>query len=134
MAQTSFAMVMLALAASVALLLGIVGIYSVIAYIAKQRTREIGIRMALGAQVRHVRTMFLRHGLALIATGCSLGIGAALLLTRALSALLFGVANVDPLTYACVSIALAVVALIATYVPAHRATRVDPLAALRADQ
>jgi predicted permease len=87
MAQTSFPMVMLAIAASVALLLGVVGIYGVITYIAKQRTREIGIRIALGAQIHHVRTMFLRHGLLLIAAGSALGIGAAMIFTRALSAL-----------------------------------------------
>ena len=83
MAQTSFAMVMLAIAASVALLLGIVGIYGVIRYIAAQRTREIGIRMALGAQAGDVRRLFLRHGLALTLAGIALGIGAAILLTRA---------------------------------------------------
>jgi predicted permease len=92
MAQTSFAMVMLAIAASVALLLGIVGVYGVIAYAATQRTREIGLRMALGAQIADVRNMFLRHGLQLTATGIALGIGAALVLTRLMSALLFGVA------------------------------------------
>ena len=111
MAQTSFAMVMLAIAASVALLLGVVGIYGVIAYIATQRTREIGIRMALGAQIGDVRTMFLRHGLWLTATGIALGIGVALVLTRVMSALLFGVGPTDPMTYAAVSAALAAVAL-----------------------
>jgi hypothetical protein len=91
MAQTSFTMVILAIAASVALLLGIVGIFGVITYIATQRTREIGIRMALGAQLGDVRQMFLRHGLLLTATGIALGIGFALMLSRVLSALLFGV-------------------------------------------
>jgi hypothetical protein len=86
MAQTSFAMVMLVIAASVALLLGIVGVYGVIAYTATQRTREIGLRMALGAQIADVRNMFLRHGLQLTATGIALGIGAALVLTRLMSA------------------------------------------------
>ncbi len=133
MAQTSFAMAMLGIAASVALLLGVVGIYGVIAYIATQRTREIGIRMALGAQIGDVRKMFLRHGLWLTATGIALGIGAALVLTRAMSALLFGVGPMDPTTYAAVSGALAAVALLATYLPARRASRVDPIVALRAD-
>jgi putative ABC transport system permease protein len=133
MAQTSFAMVMLAIAASVALLLGVVGIYGVTAYIAAQRTREIGIRMALGARVEDVRQMFLRHGLRLTAAGIALGVVVALALTRVLSALLFGVGPMDPLTYGGVSAGLAAVALLATYLPARRAARVDPIAALRAD-
>jgi predicted permease len=133
MAQTSFTMVMLAIAASVALLLGIVGIFGVITYIAAERTREIGIRIALGAQIGDVRRMFLRQGLLLTATGVALGIGVALVLTRVMSVLLFGVGPADPLTYAAVSVALVAVALLATYVPARRASRVDPIAALRAD-
>jgi predicted permease len=133
MAQTSFAMAMLAIAASVALLLGVVGIYGVIAYIAAQRTREIGIRMALGAQIGDVRRMFLRHGLWLTAAGIAVGIGAALVLTRVIAALLFGVGPMDPMTYAAVSAVLAAVALLATYLPARRASRVDPVVALRAD-
>ncbi len=133
MGQTSFAMTMLAVAAGVALLLGIVGIYGVIAYVATQRTREIGIRMALGAQVADVRRMFLRHGLWLTAAGVGLGVGLALLLTRVLAAMLFGVGPADPLTYVAVSAALATVVLLATYLPARRAARVDPVVALRAD-
>ena len=107
MAQTSFAMAMLGIAASVALLLGIVGIYGAIAYIATERTREIGIRMALGAQIGDVRKLFLRQGLWLTATGIALGIAVALALTRVMSALLFGVGPTDPLTYVAVSGALA---------------------------
>jgi predicted permease len=133
MAQTSFAMVMLALAASVALLIGTIGIYGVIAYTAAQRTREIGVRMALGAQTRDVRTMFLRHGLWLTAAGIALGVGVAALLSRVMSSLLFGVAAVDVVTYAAVSAILAAIALVATYLPARRASRVDPIAALRAN-
>jgi len=133
MAQTSFTMVMLGIAASVALLLGVVGIYGVIAYVAAQRTREIGIRIALGAQITEVRRMFLYRGLWLTGTGIALGIGAALAVTRALSALLFGVGPADLLTYGAVSGALAVVALVAMYLPARRASRVDPIIALRAD-
>jgi ABC-type antimicrobial peptide transport system permease subunit len=132
MARTSFAMVMLALAAGVALLLGIVGIYGVISYIAAQRTREIGIRMALGAQLGDVRKMFLAHGLRLTAVGILAGIAAAMATTRVLSTLLFGVGPMDPATYAVVSATLAAVALFGTYLPARRATRVDPLVALRA--
>jgi ABC-type antimicrobial peptide transport system permease subunit len=133
MAQTSFALVMLAIAAGVALVIGIVGIYGVIAYAAAQRTREIGLRMALGAQIGDVRKMFLRHGLSLTAAGIAIGIGVALLLTRVMSAFLFGVGPIDPLTYAAVSTALAAMALLATYLPARRAARVDPVVALRAD-
>ncbi|HKH73009.1 MAG TPA: ABC transporter permease [Vicinamibacterales bacterium] len=133
MAQTSFALVMLGIAASVALLIGVVGIYGVIAYAAAQRTREIGVRMALGAQTRHVRTMFLRHGLALTATGIALGIGVAVVLTRVMASFLFGVGPVDPITYAVVSVVLAAVALLATYLPARRASQVDPVIALRAE-
>jgi predicted permease len=131
MAQTSFAMVMLAIAAGVALLLGVVGIYGVIAYVAAQRTREIGIRMALGAQAGDVRRLFLRHGLVLTGAGIALGIGVALGLTRVLSALLFGVGPMDPATYAAVSAGLASVAVLATWLPARRASRMDPMVALR---
>jgi hypothetical protein len=133
MAQTSFAMVMLAMAAAVALLLGVVGIYGVIAYIAAQRTREIGIRMALGAQTADVRRLFLRHGLLLTVAGITLGIGVSLAVTRVMSALLFGVGPMDPFTYAAVSAGLAAVALMATWLPARRASRINPIAALRAD-
>ncbi|MGH9162505.1 MAG: ABC transporter permease, partial [Vicinamibacteraceae bacterium] len=133
MAQTSSVMVMLAIAATVALLLGVVGIYGVIAYVAAQRTREIGIRMALGAQTGDVRRLFLRHGLGLTLTGIALGVGAALLLTRVMSALLFGVSPTDPITYAGVAAGLAAVALVATYLPARRASRIDPIIALRSD-
>jgi predicted permease len=133
MAQTSFAMVMLAIAASVALLLGLVGIYGVIAYIATQRTREIGIRIALGAQSGDVRRLFLRHGLLLTGSGIALGIAASLAATRLLSALLFGVSPIDPLTYTAVSAGLAGVALLAAYLPARRASRTDPIVAMRAE-
>jgi predicted permease len=133
MAQTSFTMVMLGIAASVALLLGLVGIYGVISYIATQRTREIGIRIALGAQTRDVRRLFLRQGLLLTGTGIAIGAGVSVVVTRVMSALLFGVSPMDPATYAAVSVGLAGVALLATWLPARRASRVDPVAALRAD-
>jgi putative ABC transport system permease protein len=133
MAQTSFALVMLGIAAVVALLIGVVGIYGVIAYAVALRTREIGVRMALGAQVADVRKVFLRQGLWLTATGIVIGIGVAMMVTRVMSTFLFGVGPMDPVTYAAVSGTLAVVALIGTYLPARRATRVDPLVALRAE-
>jgi predicted permease len=129
--RISFALVMLAIAATVALLLGSVGIYGVVAYVATQRTREIGIRMALGAQTADVRRLFLRHGLLLASAGIAIGIGVSLALTRVMSALLFGVSPMDPATYIAVSLGLAGVALIATWLPARRASRVDPVIALR---
>jgi putative ABC transport system permease protein len=131
MAQTSFALVMLAIAATVAVLLGSVGIYGVIAYIATERTREIGIRMALGAQTGDVRRLILRQGLLLTGVGIVLGIGVALAFTRVTSALLFGVSPTDPVTYVAVSASLATVALLAAYLPARRASRTDPIMALR---
>jgi predicted permease len=133
MAQTSFALTMLVTAAAMALLLGVVGLYGVIAYIAAQRTREIGIRMALGAQRGDISRLFVRHGLWLTALGVALGIGAALGFTRLMSSLVFGVSTTDAVTYATVSASLAGVALLATYVPARRASRVDPISALRWD-
>jgi putative ABC transport system permease protein len=133
MAQTSFALVMLGIAAGVALLLGIVGIYGVIAYIATQRTREIGIRMALGAARRDVSGLFLKHGLVLAAAGIAIGMTVAAVATRVMSALLFGVGALDPLTYVAVAIGLGATALLASYLPAHRASRVDPAEALRAE-
>jgi predicted permease len=131
MAQTSFAMVMLAVAAMVALLLALVGIYGVVAYIATQRTHEIGIRMALGARSNDVCGLFLRRGLALTVVGIASGLGAAMLVTPAMAALLYGVGPADPITYAGVAIVLAAVTLGATYLPARRASRVEPLVALR---
>lgn len=133
MTQTSFALVMLGIAASVALLIGMVGIYGTVAYAAAQRTREIGVRIALGAQIGDVRQMFLRHGLWLTTFGIAIGIGIALILTRVMSTFLFGVGPMDPLTYATVSAVLAAVTLAATYLPAHRASRVDPVVALRGE-
>jgi putative ABC transport system permease protein len=131
MAPTSFATVMLAIAATVALLLALVGVYGVVSYIVAERTYEVGIRMALGAQGGDVRALFLRHGLALTLAGLALGIGAALLLTPITSALLYGVASTDPVTYAGVAIVLGAVTVLATYLPARRASCVQPIIALR---
>ena len=133
MAQTSFMLVMLGIAAVVALLLGVVGMYGVIAYIAAQRTREVGIRMALGAQRGDVSRLFIRHGLVLTTAGVAAGLGLAFGLTRLLSAQLFGVKAADLPTYAAVSLGLAAIALLATYLPARRASRVDPIVALRTE-
>jgi putative ABC transport system permease protein len=131
MAQTSFALVMLALAGAVALLLGVVGISGVIAYIAAQRTKEIGIRIALGAMTRDVTSLFLRQGLILAGAGVAIGLAAAGGLTRVMSSLLFGVSAADPLTYVAVAVGLTLTALVASYVPAARAARIDPAEALR---
>ena len=133
LAQTSFALVMLGIAAAVALLLGVIGIYGVIAYIAAQRTREIGIRVALGAQVAEVSGLFVRHGLVLTGAGVVVGLVAAAGLTRLMSSLLFGVGALDPLTFGTVAVGLTGVALIASYLPARRAARMDPVVALRGD-
>jgi putative ABC transport system permease protein len=133
MAKTSFTLVMLGIAASVALLLGIVGIYGVISYVAARRTHEVGIRIALGARGRDVCALFLRHGLWLTGVGIVLGIGLSIVVTRVLSSYLFGVGPMDPLTYVVVSALLAAIAALATYLPARRASRTDPNVALRAD-
>jgi predicted permease len=132
-ARSSFTLVMLALAAGMALLLGVVGIYGVVSYSLSQRIREIGIRMALGATHRQVRCMFVRHGLLLAGIGVACGVAAAIPLTRLMSALLFGVSPLDPLTYFTVSVGLVAAALLASYFPAHKATQVEPVEALRAD-
>ncbi len=131
MAQTSFALVMLGIAAAVALMLGIVGIWGVIAYIAAQRTKEIGIRIALGAATRDVTSLFLRQGLLLACAGIAIGMVAAGAATRVMSTLLYGVDALDPLTYVTVALGLGVTAACASYVPAARAARVDPAEALR---
>jgi predicted permease len=131
MARTSFTLLLLALASAMALLLGVIGIYGVISYSVSQRTREIGIRMALGAREQNVSRMFVSHGLRLVAIGIAIGVGAAAGLTRLLRTLLFEVSSLDPLTFTAVSIGLVVVALLASYLPARRATAVDPVQALK---
>jgi predicted permease len=133
MARTSFTLVMLAIAGVMALALGMIGLYGTISYSVAQRTREIGIRMAMGAQRGTLTGMFLRHGLALSAIGIACGLGAAAVVTRAMKSLLFDVQPVDPLTFALAPAALIAAALLASYLPALRATAVDPLEALRAD-
>jgi len=133
MARTSFALVMLAIAGGMALLLGLVGIYGVISYSVSQRTREIGIRMALGAEAPELRRMFVRSGLALTAAGVVLGAAGAAAFTRWMASLLFGVRPFDPFTYAAVVAGLVAAAALASYMPARRATSVNPVDALRAD-
>jgi putative ABC transport system permease protein len=133
LARTSFTLVMLVIAGSMALLLGIVGIYGVISYSVSQRTREIGIRMALGAQRQELTQMFVRHGLVLAAIGTASGLAAAAVLTRLMSSLLFEVQTVDPVSYGAVAAGLVGAAVLASYVPARRASTVDPVEALRAE-
>ena len=133
MARTSLTLVLLAITAGMALLLGLVGLYAVIAYVLAQRTREIGIRMALGAQAGAVKAMLLRHVLALVAVGVALGAGGAAALTRVMESQLFGVTALDPATYIAVSGTLFAVALLAGYLPARRVTRIDPMQSLRAE-
>jgi predicted permease len=131
MARTSFTLVMLGIAAAMALALGIIGIYGVMSYTVSQRQREIGIRLALGAQRGHVLQMVLQQGSKLALVGVAIGIGAAFGLTQLMTHLLFGVTAHDPFTFAAVSSLLIVVALFACYVPARRATLVDPAVAIR---
>ena len=133
MAQTSFTLVILGIAAGVTLLLGLVGIYGVIAYVVAQRRREVGIRMALGAAAGEVQGLFVRHGLLITAIGLAVGGVAAAGMARLIGTLLFGVSPLDPVTYGASIAALGMVALLATWLPARQATRVDPATALRGE-
>jgi predicted permease len=133
MARTSFTLVMLGVAGGMALLLGIVGIYGVIAYSVSQRTREIGIRMALGAQRQTLTGMFVRQGLVLTGVGVLCGLVAAFASLRLMSSLLFKVSAVDPITYGAMTLGVVAVAYLACYLPSRRAATVDPLEALRAE-
>ena len=133
MARTSFTLVMLGVAGGMALLLGIVGIYGVIAYSVSQRTREIGIRMALGAQRQTLTGMFVRQGLLLTGIGVVCGLVAAFASMRLMSSLLFKVSAVDPITYGAMTLGVVGVAYLACYLPSRRAATVDPVEALRAE-
>jgi predicted permease len=133
LARTSFALVMLAIAGGMALLLGLVGIYGVISYSVSQRTREIGIRMALGSPQKDVTRLFLWLGLRLSAIGVVCGLAGAVASTRLMSSLLFEVSPLDPATYAGVACGLVAAAALASYLPALRATGIDPMDALRAE-
>jgi predicted permease len=133
MARTSFTLTMLAIAGAMALLLGIIGIYGVISYAVAQRTREIGIRLALGAQKSELKWMFVRSALALTVAGVGIGVIAAAVLTQSMRSLLFGISPHDPLTYLAVPLILCAAAALASYLPARRAAGINPVEALRVE-
>jgi predicted permease len=133
MSRTVFTLTLLAISGGMALLLAAVGIYAVISYTVSQRTREIGIRMALGARQDRLKMMFVGNGLLWAGMGAAAGVLAAAALSQLMSALLFGIDPLDPLTYAVVVIGLLAAAALASYVPARRVTRIDPVEALRAE-
>jgi putative ABC transport system permease protein len=131
LAARRFSMILLGIFAALALVLSCVGIYGVISCLAGQRTHEIGVRMALGAQRNDVLRLVLGHGAKMALIGVAAGIAASLALTRLMAKLLFGVSAYDPLTFLAVACLLVAVALAAAYIPARRAMRVDPMIALR---
>jgi ABC-type antimicrobial peptide transport system permease subunit len=133
LARTSFTLVLLAIAGAMAMLIGLVGIYGVISYSVTQRTREIGIRMALGAGKGQIFRLVLRQGFGLTLTGLAVGLALALALTRLLKSALYGVGATDTLTFASVAVLLSAVALAACYIPARRATKIEPTVALRCE-
>jgi putative ABC transport system permease protein len=131
LAARRFSMILLGIFAGLALLLSSVGIYGVISYLVGQRTQEIGIRVALGARRRDVLRLVLSHGVKMAALGVLIGVAASLALTQLMGKMLFGVSATDPVTFLAVAVLLSCVALAASYIPARRALRVDPIVALR---
>ena len=133
LARTSFTLTMLVIAGSMALALGIIGIYGVISYAVSQRSREIGIRLALGARKNELKWMFVRSALTLTAIGVAIGIAGAAALTQTMKSLLFGISPLDPLTYLTVPLILTAAAVLASYLPARRAAAINPVEALRVE-
>ena len=133
LALRRFETILLGLFAALAALLAAVGIYGLMAYLVQQRTREFGIRMALGARQRDVLSLVLRHGAVLVGTGVVVGIAGAMLATKLIASQLFGVGKFDVVTFGAVPVLLVAIALVATWLPAFRATRVDPQLALRSE-
>jgi ABC-type antimicrobial peptide transport system permease subunit len=131
MARTTFTLVMLCVSGGIALLLGIIGIYGVIAYSVSQRTREMGIRLALGAERRSISFMVLRQGALLVLIGIAVGLVTSLFVVQLIRTLLYGIQPIDPVTFVSVPVLLLAVAFLASYFPAWRASRVDPMVALR---
>ena len=130
-ATRRFNAMLFSLFAALALVLAATGVYGVLSYSVSQRTHEVGIRMALGAGTREVLRLFMSHGMRLVLLGVVIGLGGAFVLTRLMSSLLFGVSTTDTTTFVVVALILMVVGVLACYLPARRATRVDPLIALR---
>ena len=132
-ARSSFDMMLMVVFAGAALLLSAIGVYGLMSFAVQQRTREIGIRMALGAARRQVRNMVMGHGMTVTLAGATVGIAAAFALTRTMAGFLFGVSARDPIVFTAVAVALMAVSLTAAWFPSVRATRVDPATALRHD-
>jgi ABC-type antimicrobial peptide transport system permease subunit len=124
---------MLTIAGSMALALGLLGIYGVISYSVSQRTREIGIRLALGAQTSSLRWIFVRSALALTGAGIAIGLAAAAVLVQLMKTMLFGIRPLDPVTFVAVPLVQVAAAVLASYLPAHRAATLDPVEALRSE-
>jgi ABC-type antimicrobial peptide transport system permease subunit len=133
LARRRFSMVLLSLFAGTALGLAAIGVYGVIAYLVSQGTREVGIRMALGATPREILMLVVRQGMTVAAAGVSAGLVAALVATQFMESLLFGVQSTDPLTFISIAVLLGLTALLASYVPARRAARIDPMISLRSE-
>ena len=133
LAPLSFTMKVLVFVATLALLLGAVGLYGVLSHLVSQRTREIGVRMALGATARNVQQMVVRQGARIVLVGVAVGIGVAFASTRMLDSLLFGVAASDPALFALTALFLVAVGLVASWIPARRASLVDPIESMRGD-
>ena len=133
LAQRRFSTLLLGIFAGIALALATIGIYGVMAYLVNQGTRELGIRIALGASQRNIVSLVVRQGMALAVSGVIIGLTGAFLLTRLIRGLLFGVETTDPITFAGISLLLAMIALLASYIPAQRAARIDPLISLRSE-